>query len=514
MSEYLSFFLGIIPLIAMIVMILKLKTPIHYAVLISLAITLAIAGIFWSTPVQSLSMATLYGASKGLWPIVIVILAAIYSYNLMLKTGSMEVIKNVLANISDDKRIQILLITWCFGGFLEAAAGYGTAVAIPIGILAALGFNPLKAAVASLVANSVPTAFGAVGIPVSILAEQTGLPVLELGSTIVMQLALFNILLPFVIVAIGGGGIRSIKGVFFITLMCGVSTLIPQYIVATYLGAELPAFAGSLVSLLVTVFLAKRHKTPKSEQTQGEQREVVKYTGVQLFRASAIYLLIFIFILLCSPLFPGVKNAVGQISSVFPFALSDTNVLKLKIEWLSTPGVLIIIATFIGGAIQGAGIGTMLSILRATVIQLKNSVIAIAAIVAMATVMDTSGMIGAIANTLVSVTGNGYLFIAPVIGALGTFVTGSDTNSNILFGKLQTSAAAQLNVDPVMLAAANTSGATGGKMISPQSIAIAVSATKMDGQGSAIMSGALKYCAIYIIILGIKIGAIFYLFHL
>ncbi|AKJ43023.1 L-lactate permease [Pragia fontium] len=514
MSEYLSFLLGIIPLIAMIVMILKIKTPIHYAVIISLMITLIIAGIFWKTPLQNLSMSTLYGASKGLWPIIIVILGAIYSYNLMLKTGSMDVLKNVLANISDDKRIQILLISWCFGGFLEAAAGYGTAVAIPIGILIALGFNPLKAAIASLVANTVPTAFGAVGIPVSILAEQTGLPVRELSSMIIIQLSLFNILLPFVIVAIAGGGIKAIKGVFFITLMCGISTLIPQYFVATYLGAELPAFAGSLVSLLVTIFLAKRYKKPAAEQGEPTEKNQQHYSGSALIRASAIYLLTFLFILLCSPLFPTIKNTVGQVSSVIPYALNDAHILKLKIEWLSTPGVLIIIATFIGGIIQGAKISTLFSVLWSTVVQLKNSIIAITAIVAMATVMDTSGMIGDIANTLVSVTGTGYIFIAPVIGALGTFVTGSDTNSNVLFGKLQTSAATQLGIDPILLAAANTAGATGGKMISPQSIAIAVSATRMDGQGSAIMSGTLKYCAIYIVILGLKIGAMYYLFHL
>ncbi|MCD1125047.1 L-lactate permease [Jinshanibacter sp. LJY008] len=513
MSESLSFILGVIPLVALIVMILKIKTPIHYAVIISLIITLALAGFFWKTPVQSLSMSTLYGASKGLWPIIIVILGAIYSYNLMLKTGSMDVIKNVLASISDDKRIQILLISWCFGGFLEAAAGYGTAVAIPIGILIALGFNPLKAAVASLIVNTVPTAFGAVGIPVSILAEQTGLPVRELSSMIIVQLSLFNILLPFVIVAITGNGIKAIKGVFFITLMCGVSTLIPQYFVATYLGAELPAFAGSLVSMLVTIFLAKRHKA--AQETQNEQSETEKphYSRADLMRASAIYLLTFLFILLCSPLFPAIKNSAGQISSVIPYALSDSQVLKLKVEWLSTPGVLIIIATFIGGTIQGARMSTMLSVLWGTVVQLKNSIIAITAIVAMATVMDTSGMINDIANTLVNVTGIGYIFIAPMIGALGTFVTGSDTNSNVLFGKLQTSAATQLGIDPILLAAANTSGATGGKMISPQSIAIAVSATRMDGQSSAIMSGTLKYCAIYIIILGLKIGAMYYLFY-
>lgn len=209
---------------------------------------------------MDMGSAVVYGAIKGLWPIVIVILAAIYSYNLMNATKSMDVLRNVLASVSDDKRIRVLLISWCFGGFLEAAAGYGTAVAIPIGILIALGFNPLKAAIASLVANTVPTAFGAVGIPVSVLAEQVNLPVTTLSGTIILQLALFNILLPFVIVAIIGGGMKAIRGVGLITLMCGISTLIPQYLVAVNLGAELPAFAGSLVSLIVIVFMAKNRK--------------------------------------------------------------------------------------------------------------------------------------------------------------------------------------------------------------------------------------------------------------
>jgi len=508
MAEYISFLLGIIPLAALIVMILKIKMPIHHAVVSSLLITMVLAFFYWGNSIQYLSMSALYGAAKGLWPIIIVILAAIYSYNLMLKTGSMDVIKDVLAGISDDKRIQVLLISWCFGGFLEAVAGYGTAVAIPIGILIALGFDPLKAAVASLVANTVPTAFGAVGIPVSILAEQTQLPVLALSATIILQLSVFNILLPFVIVSIAGGGVKAIRGVFFITLMCGITTLIPQYIVAANLGAELPAFAGSLVSLLVTIALAKAMK-----KKEGNTEKAHSHSAGALIKAGAIYILTFVFILACSPLFPAIRTAVGQYSSVIPFPLSDTKTLTLGIEWLSTPGVLIIIASFIGGTIQGAGIGTLLSVLGKTVVQLKNSIIAIMAIVALATVMDTSGMIGDIANTLVDITGSSYIFIAPVIGALGTFVTGSDTNSNVLFGKLQTSAAAKLGIDPIILAAANTSGATGGKMISPQSIAIAVSATKMDGQGSAIMSNSLKYCAVYIVILGAKIGIIYHLLH-
>ncbi|EFF3626790.1 L-lactate permease, partial [Escherichia coli] len=353
MHQYLLFLLGLTPLLTMIILILKVKMPIHYAVLSTLFITLILATSFWHTSVQDLGYAVVYGAIKGLWPIVIVILAAIYSYNLMNATKSMNMLRNVLAGVSDDKRIQVLLISWCFGGFLEAAAGYGTAVAIPIGILIALGFNPLKAAIASLVANTVPTAFGAVGIPVSVLAEQVNLPVTTLSGTIILQLALFNILLPFVIVAIIGGGMKAIRGVGLITLMCGVSTLIPQYLVAVNLGAELPAFAGSLVSLIVIVFMAKNRKE-KTEpefliETSADSASALSYSRGALLRACSIYILIFLFILLCSPLFPTIKSAVSQIASSLSFSLSNGSNLSMKIEWIATPGVLIIIASVIGG---------------------------------------------------------------------------------------------------------------------------------------------------------------------
>ncbi|MBO2554320.1 L-lactate permease [Shewanella algae] len=515
MHEYLLFSLGVLPLLVMILLILKIKMPIHQAVLITLLLTLVEATIFWHTPALTLGSAMAYGVIKGLWPIVIVILGAIFSYNLMLQTRSMEVLKNLLAGISDDKRIQVLLISWCFGGFLEAAAGYGTAVAIPIGILIALGFKPLKAAIASLVANTVPTAFGAVGIPVSILAEQVNLPVTELSGTVIAQLALFTLLLPFVIVAIIGDGFKAIRGVFGISLVCGIATLLPQYFVAIHLGAELPAFAGSLVCLLVVALMAKKRQkpTPAAYRIDNDQCRITgHYSSGQIFKACAIYLLIFVFILLCSPLFPEIKSLLTQVSSKPVFPLANGVELSLTIDWIATPGVLIILATFIGGTLQGASLASMLKVFSATLKQLKTSIIAITAIVAMATVMDVSGLITDMAHTLVNITGGAYLFIAPLIGALGTFVTGSDTNSNVLFGKLQTVAAEKLQVDPLWLAAANTSGATGGKMISPQSIAIAVSATRMEGQGSAIMSGTIKYCMAYILILGLKVGLVYYLF--
>ncbi|WP_312686152.1 L-lactate permease [Kosakonia sp.] len=515
MPEFLLFALGLLPLMLMVFLILKVKTPIHYAVLITLALTCGLAMVFWHMPEETLRPALTYGALKGLWPIVIVILGAIYSYNVMQATRALAILRDVLIGISDDKRIQVLLISWCFGGFLEAAAGYGTAVAIPIGILITLGFPPLKAAVASLVANTVPTAFGAVGIPVTILAEQVHLSVNTLGGTIIMQLAVFNIVLPFVIVCIIGGGLRAIRGVFGITLLCGVATLLPQYLVAVHLGAELPAFAGSLVSLVVVALAgrARNGKTDTEWRVENKNKtDAAPRSACVLLRTCSIYILMFVFILLCSPLFPGIKSAVSQIASVLHFPLANGDTLTLKVEWLATPGVLIILATLIGGFIQGASPHGMLQVFVATVYQLKNSIIAIMAIVALATVMDVSGLISTLAQSMVQLTGGAFVFISPVIGALGTFVTGSDTNSNVLFGKLQTMAAEKLHIDPNWLAAANTAGATGGKMISPQSIAIAVSATRMEGQGGTIMTGTMKYCAAYIFILGLKVGLFYYWF--
>ena len=326
MHEYLMFALALSPLLLMVFLILKLKMPIHYSVLISLVFTAALSAIFWEMPTQNLKAAIGYGALKGLWPIVIVILGAIFSYNVMQATKALDILRDILASISEDKRIQVLLISWCFGGFLEAAAGYGTAVAIPIGILIALGFNPLKAAIASLVANTVPTAFGAVGIPVSILAEQVNLPVYTLGGTIILQLALFNILLPFVIVCIIGGGLKAIRGVFLITLICGISTLVPQYFVAIHLGAELPAFAGSLVSLFAVAMVSRLRKgktDPEWRIEVSHTRETTPRSAKVLFRVGSIYLFIFVFILLCSPLFPTIKGAASQLASVLHFTLAD-----------------------------------------------------------------------------------------------------------------------------------------------------------------------------------------------
>jgi lactate permease len=225
----------------------------------------------------------------------------------------------------------------------------------------------------------------------------------------------------------------------------------------------------------------------------------------------SIYLFIFVFILLCSPLFPTIKGAASQLASVLHFTLADGKTMALKVEWVTTPGMLIIFATIIGGFIQGASARGMLEVFIKTIFQLKNSIVAIMAIVALATVMDLSGIISTLAQSIVDLTGSSYVFLAPVIGALGTFVTGSDTNSNILFGKLQTIAASKLHIDPNWLAAANTLALRGQNDFAAKHRHRGF-CHQMDGQANQIMSGTMKYCCAYIVILGLKVGLFYYWF--
>ena len=504
MNSYLLFALALIPIIFLIVSLGVYNRPAYKAGLWSVVIAGVLAlAVFDMTP-MGIVTAILEGAALAIWPIMIVIVAAIFTYNLAQHTKSMDIINKMLSSISTDKRIQVLILAWGFGGFLEAVAGYGTAVALPASILAALGFNPLFAAVISLIANTVPTAFGAVGIPVSTLAQVTGLEVTTLSYIIVLQLTLFIIVIPFILVLMTGGSWKSLKGVTGITLASGLAFAIPQIFVANYLGAELPALVGSLASMAVTIGMALIFHKDKQAKT----KEVV--TVAEGFKAWLPYLLILIFILITSPLVPPVYEFVSHIkSSVTIYQGPGAAVTTFK--WVGTPGVLIIFAAIIGSLVQGATLKEIASVFIKTVKQLTKSALTVIAIVSLAKIMGYSGMIVSIATVLVMVTGSFYPFFAPMLGTLGTFVTGSDTSSNILFGPLQIEVAEAIGVDPYWLAAANTSGATGGKMISPQSIAVATSATGLIGQEGTIFKSTVKFCLGYVFVLGILVyvGSLF-----
>lgn len=489
--------LAIIPVLLLIILMAFFKMPSDKSSIISLVVTMLIALFGFTFSVDNLFYSFLYGALKAVSPILIIILMAIFSYNVLLKTEKMEIIKQQFASISTDKSIQVLLLTWGFGGLLEAMAGFGTAVAIPAAILISLGFKPIFSATVSLIANSVATAFGAIGTPVLVLAKETNLDVLNLSTNVVLQLSVLMFLIPFVLLFLTDPKLKSLPKNLFLALLVGSVSLISQYLAARYMGAESPAIIGSILSIIVIVLYGKLTASKKEKARKSSLKTK------DILNAWSIYLLILVLIILTSPLFPGLRhtlenNWITKIS--LPINASTVN---YTISWLTHAGVLLFVGTFIGGLIQGAKVKDLFTVLWNTVKQLKKTFVTVICLVGLSTIMDASGMIAVIATALATATGSLYPLFAPVIGCLGTFITGSDTSSNILFGKLQASVAGQIHVSPDWLSAANTVGATGGKIISPQSIAIATSAGNQQGKEGEILKAAIPYALTYVLITGI-----------
>lgn len=489
--------LAIVPVLLLIVLMAFFKMPGDRSSVISLIVTMLIALFGFHFAIDDLAYSFLYGALKAVSPILIIIVMAIFSYNVLLKTRKMEIIKQQFTSISTDKSIQVLLLTWGFGGLLEAMAGFGTAVAIPAAILISLGFKPVFSAVVSLIANSVATAFGAIGTPVLVLAKETSLDVQNLSTNVVLQLSVLMFLIPLVLLFLTDPKLKSLPKNLFLALLVGGVSLTSQYMAARYMGAESPAIIGSILSIIVIVIYGKL-TAPKEERARKNPLRTK-----DILNAWSIYLLILLLIILTSPLFPGLRhtlenNWVTRIS--LPVRDSTLNYI---ISWLTHAGVLLFIGTFIGGLIQGAGVKEIFTVLWHTVKQLKKTFITVICLVGLSTIMDTAGMIAVVATALATATGSLYPLFAPVIGCLGTFITGSDTSSNILFGKLQASVAGHINVSPDWLSATNTVGATGGKIISPQSIAIATSASNQQGKEGEILKAAIPYALAYVVITGV-----------
>ena len=491
--------LAIVPVLLLIVLMAFFKMPGDRSSVISLVVTMLIALFGFHFAIDDLACSFLYGALKAVSPILIIIVMAIFSYNVLLKTRKMEIIKQQFTSISTDKSIQVLLLTWGFGGLLEAMAGFGTAVAIPAAILISLGFKPVFSAVVSLIANSVATAFGAIGTPVLVLAKETSLDVQNLSTNVVLQLSVLMFLIPLVLLFLTDPKLKSLPKNLFLALLVGGVSLTSQYMAARYMGAESPAIIGSILSIIVIVIYGKL-TAPKEERARKNPLRTK-----DILNAWSIYLLILLLIILTSPLFPGLRhtlenNWVTRIS----LPVGDST-LNYTISWLTHAGVLLFIGTFIGGLIQGAGVKEMFTVLWHTVKQLKKTFITVICLVGLSTIMDTAGMIAVVATALATATGSLYPLFAPVIGCLGTFITGSDTSSNILFGKLQASVAGHINVSPDWLSAANTVGATGCKIISRQSIAIAIATSSSNQQGKEgeILKAAIPYALAYVVITGV-----------
>lgn len=492
------FVIALLPIIWLIFSLGVLKMPGAKACSIGLVLTLILAIFAFKMSLINAVTAALEGIVMGVWPIVYIIIAAVFTYNVSTASGSMEVIRKGLSGITSDKRLLVLIIAWGFGGFLEAIAGFGTAVAIPASILIAFGVEPILAATICLIANTTPTAFGAIGLPVTTLAQISGLDVRHLSYLATLQMLPLIVIIPFIMVALIGGGVKAIRDVWVPTLAAGLAFGIPQIIVAKFLGAELPAIVGSLVCIVVVVLFARMHAKKEAPVANQDKKDLP--TVGQFTLATTPFILVFVFVMLASPLVPPLNHLlVGIKSSITIYA--GKGAAPYVFNWISTPGTLIIVATIIGGLIQKLPLGKIIKILGQTAKQMVATLITVCAIVGLAKVMGYSGMISIIAATLVALLGNVYPLIAPVIGALGTFVTGSDTSANVLFGSLQRQAASTLGDSTYWVVAANAVGATAGKMISPQSIAVASAATNLQGSEGAILKKSMTYFLGYLVII-------------
>ncbi|KAA5807231.1 L-lactate permease [Thermoanaerobacterium thermosaccharolyticum] len=510
----LSAIVAFIPLLWLLISLGWFKMKAYIAALISLALAILLSITTWGMPVKFASQSVLEGVATGLWPIVWVIIAAIYTYNVTVETGCMNIINETLAKISPDRRIQALILAFSFGGFLEAAAGFGTAVAIPASLLAGIGFDPLFAAVICLIANTVPVAFGGIGIPIITLSQVTGIEESLLTTYTAYQLIPFIIILPIVLVIIMTKSFKYLKEVLGACIVSGISFALFQTAVAVFVGPEVAAIVGSLASLLSIIIYVKIKPVKKiwlfpDEKASGEiastnavNEHDKRISGKKQLIAWTPYIVLFVLIMAVN-LIPDLKF-LGDVATKVQIYFGP-NGKPSSFQWITTPGTIMFISAIIGGFVQGSSIKGLLKIFGKTIKQLLPTIVVVSSIVAMAKVMGYSGMISVIAVALADTTGKVYPFISPLIGALGTFITGSDTSSNILFGALQKQTALQIHANAAWIAAANTVGASAGKMISPQSIAVAASATGLVGKEGRILNSTLIYCIGYAILLGIVV---------
>ncbi len=517
--------ISILPVVLLFVLMLGFKVSGWKSALITLIATVGLA--LWGAPAMGIIPAqyasdsvyslvgwsVVEGALKAVFPILIIILMAIYSYNVLVESKAIEVIKSQFTSFTDDRGILVLMMVWGFGGLLEGMAGFGTAVANPAAILIGLGFKPMFSALVALLGNTVATGFGAVGVPITTLCNEissgaaSSATICEVSTFAIIQLSPLFILIPFTILMLTDKK-AWMKNVCIAVWVGGISLAV-QLLCATLLGAETPAILGSIAAILALIvydrlFIPRR----KASSSSGP-----RYSFAETMKAWSVYILILVLILVGGALCPPVESFLkSHLVSSFPIPVVGST---FKFGWISNAGVMLFIGSIAGGLIQGLSVSRLAAVMAKTIFNLRFTTITIISLIALASVMNHSGMIAALAAGLVAISGSFYPFFAPLIGAIGTFVTGSDTSSNILFGKLQANVAHQLGMtgqtsvcgftgsETDWLAASNTAGATGGKMISPQSIAIATAACDMEGKDDAILRKAIPYSLAYIIICGL-----------
>lgn len=476
----------------------------YKASLLTVLVAILVSIFVYNMPVNLAVMSTVHGALYGLFPICWIIIGAVFLYNVTVRSGQFEIIKNFMASITPDRRLQALLIAFSFGAFLEGAAGFGTPVAITAAMLVGLGFNPLYAAGICLIANTAPVAFGAIGTPILIASQVSDLPEMAVSQMVGRTLPILSVLVPLYLVVLMSGFKKSIE-VLPAILVSGISFAFFQWFTSNYLSPMLPDIIAGLASIVCLMVLLKYWK-PKSiwyfkEEPKQTIETELKYSKGQVFRAWSPFIIMTILIIAwgLQPV-KDALNSIGDIKFYIPglqnaISKSDGAPLIIKpfdFNYLSSSGLASLLAAVISLPLIGMSFKEGAKTYLATLNQLKFPIITIASVLGFAFIANNSGMSVTMAMALAS-TGALFPFFSPVLGWLGVFLTGSDTSSNALFCRLQHTSATSIGVDPLVTVAANASGGVTGKMISPQSIAIGAAAVGLVGKESELFRFTVRH---------------------
>ena len=507
----------------------------HWAAILGLLVALAVAIFVFGMPTEMAGKSALMGALFGLLPIGWIVLNVIFMYQLTNDTGLFDVLQKSITGITNDRRLQLLLVSFCFGAFFEGAAGFGTPVAVTAAIMMGLGFKPLAAAGLSLIANTAPVAFGALGTPIVVLAAVTGIDVLALSGMVGRQLPFFSLLVPFWLIWAFVGFRRMIE-IWPAILVAGVFFAVPQFLVSNFHGPWLVDVVASIVSMgALTIFLKFWHPqrvwlstsregdTVSYEEAQA-QRVASGFSREQIIKAWVPWVILSVLVFLWGlpqikdllnavsmPRFPidGLHNLVVRVPPVVPKPTPEAAVYVLN--WLSATGTGILIAAIVAGLVMGLSIPTMVATYGRTLKLVRYSLLTIAAMLALGFTTKGAGL-DATLGLAFAHTGWLYPFFGTMLGWLGVALTGSDTSSNVLFGNLQKISAEQLGLPPVLMAAANSSGGVMGKMIDAQSIVVASTATQWYGHEGDILRYVFFHSLALAALMGLLVMAQAYVF--
>jgi lactate permease len=536
-NTFLSTAAAALPVVTLLILIASNKVKAHIAAVIALIVANFVAIVIFTMPADMSLRATVLGAITGFFPIGWIVLNVIFLYRLTVEKGTFQTLQSTIGGVTEDRRLQLLLIAFSFGAFFEGASGFGTPVAVTGAILIGLGFSPLAASGLSLIANTAPVAYGALGTPIAGLASVTGLDPFALGAMVGRQLPFFSLIVPFWLIW-AFAGYRGMKEIWPAILVTGVSFAVPQFLISNFINPWIVDIGASLISMACLIGFLKiwkpkvvwtspalrTHDDSAATMTKKPAKAAVEPGTRQIWFALLPWIIVCVILLLWGtnavkaalnayatwnyPV-PGLHNVINKVAPVVPTPTKEGAVFSFT--WLSYTGSGMLIAAIISGLLMGFSPAGLVKEYGKTIKICAYSLITISAMLAIGTLTRLSG-IDATLGLAFAGTGVLYPFFGTLLGWLGVALTGSDTASNILFGNLQKVTSQQLGLSPILMAAANSSGGVMGKMIDAQSIVVASTATNWFGHEGTILRFVFKHSIALACLVGILVMLQAYVF--